>query len=296
MIYLGLMYVSFLILGTPARAQSPDSDIEAVQRKLDAAKQAQSAKDAAAKREADQQAETQAAERRQRDAISAADARKATMIIKSDTRCELIVNGEAYGWLQADVTQKMKVDAGEQLIECDARDGRKIELTEEIDSGKQSVVRLTLPVGPAEDIGSDKQLGVRTGLPANPVGEKLAYDAAFEALKNGRYAESSQLFGSYLRQHPNGEYAANATYWLGETYYITQNFQIAFELFQSLVSRFPDSSKVPDALLRVGYCQEALGDTEAAARTLSDVVSRYADTPVARLAQGRLRALRESGQ
>ena len=126
--------------------------------------------------------------------------------------------------------------------------------------------------------------------------EKLAYETAFEALKQGRYAESSQLFSAFLQQHPDGEYAANATYWLGESYYVTQNYQIALETFQSLLSRFPDSRKAPDGLLKIGYCQYELGDTQRAATTLNEVVSRYPDTPVARLAQGRLRALRLDGR
>jgi len=126
--------------------------------------------------------------------------------------------------------------------------------------------------------------------------EKLAYETAFEALKQGRYAESSQLFSSFLQQFPDGEFAANATYWLGESYYVTQNYQIALETFQNLLSRFPDSRKAPDGLLKIGYCQYELGDTGRAASTLNEVVSRYPDTPVARLAQGRLRALRLDGR
>ncbi|MBL8245781.1 MAG: tetratricopeptide repeat protein, partial [Rhodanobacteraceae bacterium] len=66
--------------------------------------------------------------------------------------------------------------------------------------------------------------------------------------------------------------------------------------FQSLLSRFPDSRKAPDGLLKVGYCQYELGDTQRAASTLNEVVSRFPDTPVARLAQGRLRALRLDGR
>lgn len=133
--------------------------------------------------------------------------------------------------------------------------------------------------------------------PATATGdEKLAYEGAFEALKQGRYSESSQLFSAFLQQYPEGEYAANASYWLGESYYVTQNYEIALETFQGLLARFPDSRKAPDALLKVGYCQYELGDSRSAAHTLNDVVSRYPDTPVARLAQGRLRALRLDGR
>jgi tol-pal system protein YbgF len=126
--------------------------------------------------------------------------------------------------------------------------------------------------------------------------EKLAYETAFEALKQGRYAESSELFAAFLQQYPSGEFAGNATYWLGESYYVTQNYDIALKTFQDLLGRFPDSRKSPDALLKVGYCQYELGDPTRAARTLNEVIERYPDTPVARLAQGRLRALRLDGQ
>lgn len=145
-----------------------------------------------------------------------------------------------------------------------------------------------MPAG-AEAVGATV---AQTGTPE----EKLAYETAFEALKQGRYAESSQLFSAFLQQYPDGEFAANATYWLGESYYVTQNYEIALETFQSLLSRFPDSRKAPDGLLKVGYCQYELGDTQRAASTLNEVVSRFPDTPVARLAQGRLRALRLDGR
>ena len=130
----------------------------------------------------------------------------------------------------------------------------------------------------------------------SPPQEKEAYETAFEALKQGRYAEASQLFSVFLQQYPDGELAANATYWLGESYYVTQNYELALETFQSLLSRFPDSRKAPDTLLKVGYCQYELGDANRAAATLNEVVNRYPDTPVARLAQGRLRALRLDGR
>lgn len=148
-----------------------------------------------------------------------------------------------------------------------------------------------MPAG-AETVG-----GVVAAPPlATSAEEKIAYEAAFEALKQGRYAESSQLFSAFLQQYPDGEFAANATYWLGESYYVTQNYEIALETFQKLLSKFPDSRKAPDGLLKVGYCQYELGDSQRAAATLNDVVSRYPDTPVARLAQGRLRALRLDGR
>jgi tol-pal system protein YbgF len=127
---------------------------------------------------------------------------------------------------------------------------------------------------------------------ANPVDERALYEAAFDSLKEGRYAEAARRFQGFLDQYPDGEYAPNAQYWLGESYYVTQNYQIALEAFQRLLSHFPSSNKAPDALLKVGYCHYELKQWDQAESILNQVVQQYPDTTVARLAQGRLRALR----
>lgn len=129
----------------------------------------------------------------------------------------------------------------------------------------------------------------------DPAAEKTAYEQAFNALKDGRYADSARRFQSFIEQYPNGELAGNAYYWLGESYYVTQNYRISLETFQKLLRQFPSSPKAGDALLKIGYCQYELKDWAAAEATLNQVVQQYPDTTVARLAQGRLRALKLEG-
>ncbi len=127
---------------------------------------------------------------------------------------------------------------------------------------------------------------------SDPASESAAYNEAFAALKDGRYAESARRFQSFIDQHPSGELTGNAYYWLGESYYVTQNYKIAQESFETLLQRYPNSQKAPDALLKVGYSQYEQKQWDAAEATLNTVVQKYPDTTVARLAQGRLRALK----
>jgi tol-pal system protein YbgF len=126
----------------------------------------------------------------------------------------------------------------------------------------------------------------------NPEDERRLYDAAFDELKQGNYAEAARRFQSFLQMFPDGDYAPNAQYWLGESYYVTQNYGIALDAFQALLRRFPNSSKAPDALLKLGYSQYELRQWDEAEATLNRVMQQYPDTTVARLAQGRLRAMR----
>ena len=132
--------------------------------------------------------------------------------------------------------------------------------------------------------------------PADAAGEQPTYDAAFAALKDGRYAESARRFQTFLDQYPNSGLASNAYYWLGESYYVTQNYKIALQSFQTLLQRYPESQKAPDALLKVGYSQYELKQWDQAEATLNQVVQTYPDTTVAHLAQGRLRALKSESR
>ncbi len=125
----------------------------------------------------------------------------------------------------------------------------------------------------------------------DPEAEKRAYDEAFSALKDGRYSESARRFQSFIDQFPSADLTGNAYYWLGESYYVTQNYRVALDTFNMLLTRFPQNQKAPDALLKTGYCQYELKQWDAAEATLNGVITTYPNTTVARLAQGRLRAL-----
>ncbi len=139
------------------------------------------------------------------------------------------------------------------------------------------------------DTGPGAADGIVTG---DPAAEKVAYDLAFSALKDGRYAESARSFQSFVDENPQSELASNAYYWLGESYYAAENFGVAKESFETLLTRYPNSAKASDALLKIGYCQYETKQWDAAESTLNDVVGRYPNSQAARLAQGRLRALK----
>ena len=138
--------------------------------------------------------------------------------------------------------------------------------------------------------------GATPPLAASPEDMKAAYDQAFAALKDGRYAESARRFQAFIQQYPNSELTPNAYYWLGESYYVTQNYPISLDTFRRLLSQFPDSQKAPDALLKIGYCQYEMKQWDQAEATLNQVVQKYPNTTQSSLAQGRLRALKLEGR
>ncbi len=121
--------------------------------------------------------------------------------------------------------------------------------------------------------------------------ERAAYNVAFDALKGGNYADSAQLFLSFLELYPDGAYAPNALYWLGESYYVTQNYQLATQQFRTLLERYPTHDKAAGSLLKLGLSEYGLGKVDDAERTLADVVAKYPGSDVARTADDRLRSM-----
>jgi len=130
---------------------------------------------------------------------------------------------------------------------------------------------------------------------ASAADEKAAYDMAFQALKELRYADAAEDFQSFLDQYPNSEYADNAQYWLGESYYVTRNYDIALQAFQTLLDQYPESPKGPDALLKVGYTHYELEQWDSARAALTQVQENFPDSTLSRLAENRLRSMRMEG-
>jgi len=121
--------------------------------------------------------------------------------------------------------------------------------------------------------------------------ERTAYNVAFDALKNGKYDDSAQLFQSFLELYPNGVYAPNALYWLGESYYATRNFPLAEAQFRDLLARYPTHDKASGGLLKLGLSQYGEGNVPGAQQTLQQVISQFPGSDAARVAQDRLQSI-----
>ena len=126
--------------------------------------------------------------------------------------------------------------------------------------------------------------------------ERTAYNEAFDVLKGGDYAESARRLRDFLDAFPSGQYAPNALYWLGESYYVTQNYALAAEQFQGLLDRYPTHDKAPGALLKLGLSQYGLREYDRADAILRQVATRYPGTDIARTAEDRLRSLQLRGR
>lgn len=128
-------------------------------------------------------------------------------------------------------------------------------------------------------------------IPQRPVlsgSDQDNYQAAFDLLKNGQYMDSAEAFRQFLVVFPSSPLADNAQYWLAETYYVQRQFTTALPAFELVVTAYPNSIKLPDALLKIGFCNYELSQWDQARAALERVVREFPDTTAARLATQRL--------
>jgi len=131
--------------------------------------------------------------------------------------------------------------------------------------------------------------------PIDPVAEERDYKAAFNLLMQRRYAEASAAFKAFLAQYRSGSYADNAQYWLAEASYVTRDFDLALQEFQRVIDEYPNSSKVPDAMLKSSFIHYEKQQWAEAREILQRLVTLYPNSTASRLATQRLDRMRSEG-
>ncbi|MGH8603053.1 MAG: tol-pal system protein YbgF, partial [Gammaproteobacteria bacterium] len=142
------------------------------------------------------------------------------------------------------------------------------------------------PTGPLPATGAEIELA-----PNAPEAEKQTYQQAFGLLKAGQYDNAIAGFIGFLAQYPNSAYADNAQYWVGEAYYVTRKFDPAIMEYSKLMQTYPDSPKLPHALLKIAYSYDELGQKAEAKAKLQELIKSYPGTTAAKLAEERLQRL-----
>ncbi len=113
-------------------------------------------------------------------------------------------------------------------------------------------------VSPPTTGGGDESAALPEG--AAPAEEIRDYEDAFRRYRAGDYAGAIDRFQVFLQTHPSSEYADNALFWMGESYFKLNDYEQAAVAFDKVVKRFPNGNKVPDALYRQGVSLLEIGN------------------------------------
>ena len=106
-----------------------------------------------------------------------------------------------------------------------------------------------------------------------------AYRDAFNLLKKADYPAAEAAFQAFLKQHGDTEYAGNAQYWLGETYYVRGQFEKAAVAFADGYKKYRKGPKAPDSLLKLGFSMRKLNQNDKACAALDQFLKEFAGAP-----------------
>lgn len=204
---------------------------------------------------------------------------------------------------QAHELKNLKARQRDQYLDLDSRLGEL--QTRPVTPAVNTATSTPAVIDPVPTVPTDTQAPVAVAdvtevstpvvVSAPPVDDKTAYQAAFTNLRELRYTEAAEGFYAFLETYPDSPLAGNAQYWLGESYYVTRNYDFALESFQSLLETYPESKKVPDAWLKIGYTYYEMKDYTKALDILNRVKQDYPDTTLAKLADSRLQTMQMEG-
>ena len=123
------------------------------------------------------------------------------------------------------------------------------------------------------------------GVPKALAGEEAQYKSALRAAQSGRSQEGIQKFRQFLQKYPNGKYAANAEFWIGECLYSQGKYQEALGQFKTVNAKYPGHHKNADALLKAGMTYKRLGDQANATSNYQQLMQQFPKSEAARRAR-----------
>ena len=117
---------------------------------------------------------------------------------------------------------------------------------------------------------------VATATPSTP---REAYDAALGLFRDKQYDEAEKGFAAFIDKNPKSRLAADATYYLGESYAQRGRSREAAEQYLKVSTEFSSSTRAPDAMLHLGMSLKSLGAKEQACATFAEVTRKYPNAP-----------------
>jgi len=126
---------------------------------------------------------------------------------------------------------------------------------------------------------------------ARPENPDTLYQRGLETFKSGDTQKARELLTKFIELYPSHGMAANAHYWLGETYYSDKKYDQAILEFQEVIKTFPGKEKVPAAMLKQGMAFKELRDAKSARYLYKKLVEDFPASEEAKIAREKLKHL-----
>lgn len=126
---------------------------------------------------------------------------------------------------------------------------------------------------------------------APPPSGDMLYSNAYRDFTGGKYDLARQEFLEYLKHFPEGEFASNSEFYLGEILFVQKQYRESITQYDKVLENYTKSNKFPDARLKKALALLELGQRASAQRELREVVRRHPGSEAERRASAKLREL-----
>lgn len=162
--------------------------------------------------------------------------------------------------------------------------GRIDHTTESLNTVQQAVADLTASVNKLRTEVGDVSIAVKvlSAPPAGPPGSDKPPVTAADLINNARGDQSGgkpqlalQEYGDYLKWYGDTPTAHEAQFQIGYLHYQLQDYESAVKDFDALAQKFPESTKLPDALFYKRKSLQGLGRNADAAAVCQELRKRF---------------------
>ena len=106
-------------------------------------------------------------------------------------------------------------------------------------------------------------------------GPRLDYDLAMGHYRAGQYEAAEKAFGDFISRNPKDRLAADAVFFLGESFFQRGRHREAAEQYLKISQRYSRTARAPEAMLRLGQSLAALGAREQACASFGELPRKF---------------------
>ncbi|NUQ65746.1 MAG: tetratricopeptide repeat protein [Pirellulales bacterium] len=95
------------------------------------------------------------------------------------------------------------------------------------------------------------------------------------------FQAAADSFTTLVSKFPQSKHVPDALYYQGECFYLQGKKQESIPSYAQLAAKYPDHKFVPDALYALGVAQDETGQADAAGKTYDGFLARFPENPLA---------------
>lgn len=131
-----------------------------------------------------------------------------------------------------------------------------------------------------------------SGAPATGPGPLQLLQAGRDQLLKGGNASARSAFNELITKYPTSEYVPEAMFYTAQAYAAERNLTAADAEYTSLIAKYPSSPRVPTAMYKRALQMQASKRNSEARKLYQDIIKRYPRSDEAALADERLQSMR----